>query len=181
MKKVEIVFLLCIIIILSGCGNNKNGMETLENVQNDSSLIQESVSLSQDKEESEDANFAVTDETEKQKTTMENTENTRNFNTNNTLSSIVQNNVSKIIVTNGSTGEKREIDDVEEINNLLEQIKELKIISQAEKNVQDYSYAVALYTNENLAQNVYVNDNTIVIDGTVYTVESSQNIIDSVR
>lgn len=120
MKKVEIVFLLCITIILSGCGNNKNGMETLENVQNNSSLIQESVSLSQDKEESEDANFAVTDETEKQKTTMENTENTRNFNTNNTLSSIVQNNVSKIIVTNGSTGEKREIDDVEEINNLLE-------------------------------------------------------------
>lgn len=207
MKKIEIIVLICITIILSGCGNSKKGTEDLENMQNDNSLIQESdtlilaneenitetieenvnyleqenVSLSQDKEESEDVNFAMEDEKESQKSTTENPEKTENFNTNNTLSSTVQNDITKIIVTNGSTGEKREIDAVEEIDNLLEQIKELKIISQEEKNVQGYSYSLALYKDENLTQIVYVNKSTIVIDGTVYTVESSQNIIDSVK
>lgn len=97
------------------------------------------------------------------------------------LSLSVHDDITKIIVTNGSTGEKREIDDVEEIDNLLEQMKNFKIISQEEKNVQGYSYSMALYRNENLEQLIYVNDDTIVIDGTVYTIESSQNIIEHIR
>ena len=70
---------------------------------------------------------------------------------------------------------------MEEVNVLLTQIRNLNIISQEKENIQGYSYSLALYRKENLVQIMYVNGESIGIDGTVYSTELSQNIIDSIK
>ena len=52
----------------------------------------------------------------------------------------VQNDITRIVVTNGNTGEKKEIKSIEEVDSILDQIRSMTVISCEKGNVQGYSY-----------------------------------------
>ena len=151
MKKM--VFLLLACIILLGCGNEYE-MDTNDNAQ---------------------------DETEKKSSEIANTEKVVEMKTDSQLSAAVQHDITKIIVTNGSTGVAKDIQDTDEINSIIKRMKELTVESQENKNIQGYLYSLTVYSGENLMQIIYVNSSSIGIDGTIYSVESSQSIIDIIK
>ena len=90
----------------------------------------------------------------------------------------VQDDITKIIVTNGNTGEKKEINSIEEVDRILNQIRSMTVISHEKSNVQGYSYFLALYRNEDFVQSVYVSSGSIQTDRIRYTVESTKNLSD---
>ena len=90
----------------------------------------------------------------------------------------VQDDITKIIVTNGNTGEKKEINSIEEVDRILDQIRSMTVISHEKSNVQGYSYFLALYRNEDFVQSVYVSSGSIQTDRIRYTVESTKNLSD---
>lgn len=55
----------------------------------------------------------------------------------------VQDDITKIIVTNGNTGEKKEINSIEEVDRILDQIRSMTVISHEKSNVQGDSYFLA--------------------------------------
>lgn len=141
----------------------------------------DSEDLMHNTEKTEDMNSAMENKSESHESETVNSEKMENSNANTTLEATIQSDITKITVTNGSTGEKKDISGMEEVNVLLTQIRNLNIISQEEENIQGYSYSLALYRKENLVQIIYVNGESIGIDGTVYSIESSQNIIESIK
>lgn len=90
----------------------------------------------------------------------------------------VQDDITKIIVTNGNTGEKKEINSIEEVDRILNQIRSMTVISHEKSNIQGYSYFLALYRNEDFVQSVYVSSGSIQTDRIRYTVESTKNLSD---
>ena len=167
MKKSRNLILICLLTLYGCC--NQNTMEHFENVQNEDRFIQGSgESLMEDKRES-------------QELVVQNTEVIDDANTETAISAIVQNDITKIIITNGNTGEQKEINKIEEVDNLLNQIKNLNIISCEKNNVQGYAYSLAMYQEKELVQIIYVSSGLIQIGGKIYTVDSAENIIDSVK
>lgn len=92
----------------------------------------------------------------------------------------VQDDITKIIVTNGNTGEKKEINSIEEVDRILNQIRSMTVISHEKSNVQGYSYFLALYRNEDFVQSVYVGSESIQTDGMRYAVESTKDLSDNI-
>ena len=92
----------------------------------------------------------------------------------------VQDDITKIIVTNGNTGEKKEINSIEEVDRILDQIRSMTVISHEKSNVQGYSYFLALYRNEDFVQSVYVSSESIQTDGMRYAVESTKDLSDNI-
>ena len=92
----------------------------------------------------------------------------------------VQDDITKIIVTNGNTGEKKEINSIEEVDRILDQIRSMTVISHEKSNVQGYSYFLALYRNEDFVQSVYVSSGSIQTDRIRYTVESTKDLSDNI-
>ena len=92
----------------------------------------------------------------------------------------VQDDITKIIVTNGNTGEKKEINSIEEVERILNQIRSMTVISHEKSNVQGYSYFLALYRNEDFVQSVYVGSESIQTDGMRYAVESTKDLSDNI-
>lgn len=90
----------------------------------------------------------------------------------------VQNDITRIVVTNGNTGEKKEINSIEEVDSILDQIRSMTVISHEKSNVQGYSYFLALYRNEDFVQSVYVSSESIQTDRIRYMVESTKNLSD---
>lgn len=92
----------------------------------------------------------------------------------------VQNDITRIVVTNGNTGEKKEINSIEEVDSILDQIRSMTVISCEKGNVQGYSYFLALYRNEDFVQSVYVSSESIQTDGIRYMVESTKDLSDNI-
>lgn len=92
----------------------------------------------------------------------------------------VQNDITRIVVTNGNTGEKKEINSIEEVDRILDQIRSMTVISHEKSNVQGYSYFLALYRNEDFVQSVYVSSESIQTDGMRYAVESTKDLSDNI-
>lgn len=92
----------------------------------------------------------------------------------------VQNDITRIVVTNGNTGEKKEINSIEEVDSILDQIRSMTVISCEKGNVQGYSYFLALYRNEDFVQSVYVSSESIQTDGMRYAVESTKDLSDNI-
>ncbi len=161
MNKNKILVLMCL-LILSGC-SNYNNTEDFEYIRNDNISIQESETFIAD------GNFLMkNNNSEEQEATVMCTEIT------------VQNDITRIVVTNGNTGEKKEINSIEEVDSILDQIRNTAVISCEKGNVQGYSYFLALYRNEDFVQSVYVSSESIQTDGMRYTVESTKDLSDSI-
>lgn len=78
------------------------------------------------------------------------------------------------------TGEKKEINSIEEVDSILDQIRSMTVISCEKGNVQGYSYFLALYRNEDFVQSVYVSSESIQTDGMRYAVESTKDLSDNI-
>ena len=79
-----------------------------------------------------------------QESTVISIEITDNSNTETAPNITVQNDITRIVVTNGNTGEKKEINSIEEVDSILDQIRSTTVISCEKGNVQGYSYFLAL-------------------------------------
>lgn len=97
------------------------------------------------------------------------------------ISKKINSNITRIIITNGSTGEQKEITDASDVESILNQIKTLSPSSQDKDNVQGYLFSLNLYSGEDFKQSIFINDGSIGVDNIRYNVESTQDIIDSIQ
>lgn len=202
-KVVATISLLCIFLV--GCGGvNETRIEDTSQMENISEI--ESMSSSQEQiieenskpvetggdiESNEDMGNIVSSESNEEITMptkeLKQEENSVNLQEHSEGEDVIsqnlikQNDITEIKIINGSTGEEKDIYDAEVIRNTVNELNQIGVKSQEKKNIQGYLYVIKLYNNESLVQSIYIYDTYIGIDGIIYNVDTTQDIIKNIK
>ncbi|MCR5499449.1 MAG: M23 family metallopeptidase [Acetatifactor sp.] len=87
--------------------------------------------------------------------------------------------VTRVVITNGSTGEKREIADSEKVIQILEQMKELELKYEGRNNASGYQYLITLWNEEKLIRGISIQGNDyVVVESERYEASSLEGLLE---
>ena len=90
--------------------------------------------------------------------------------------------VTRVVITNGSTGEKREIADSEKVIQILDQMKGLELKYEGRNNDSGYQYLITLWNEEKLIRGISIQGNDyVVVDYERYEVNSLEGLLEVMR
>lgn len=87
--------------------------------------------------------------------------------------------VTRVVITNGSTGEKREIADSEKVIQILDQMKELELKYEGRNNASGYQYLITLWNEEKLIRGISIQGNDyVVVESERYEASSLEGLLE---